>query len=105
MVSAMKHFSNASPLGRALGLQTPRGLAAAFSMARCATASLGLQIKFYTHDSLLPSHPSTRESYGFQRVNSRSERQWWVEGEGEEGRERESWGEGEWYGSIGKKLD
>ena len=65
MVSAMKHFSNASPLGEALGLQSPRGLAAAFSMARCATASLGLQIKLYTHDSLLLSHSSTRQLYRF----------------------------------------
>lgn len=69
MVSAMKHFSNASLLGEPLGLQTPRGLVAAFTMARCATAFLGLQIKLYTHDSLLPSHPSTRESYRFQRAN------------------------------------
>ena len=74
MVSAMKHFSHASPLGQALGLQPPRGLAAAFSTARCAAASLGLQIKLYTHDSLQPSHPSTRESYGFRRVHERSER-------------------------------
>ena len=82
MVSAMKHFSHASPPGQALGLQPPRGLAAAFSTARCAAASLGLQIKLYTHDSLQPSHPSTRESYGFRRVHERSERRWRKRGRG-----------------------
>lgn len=62
MVSPMKHFSNASPLGEALGLQPPRGLAAAFSTATCATPSPGLRIKFHTHDSLLPPHTITTVS-------------------------------------------
>jgi hypothetical protein len=54
MVSAVKHFSNASPLGEALDLQPPRSLVAAFSMARCVIASLGLQIKLM----ILPFHPT-----------------------------------------------